>query len=841
MKTGKPWLTSNTARNLGSILPYTIIILASVVMFAPFLFQEKVFFPADLLYANYPWKASAGSNFRPHNDVVTDPLYGNYAAIYNRQLHQGGLKNWNPYLLMGMPNTGATAMSGMPGRWYPLKLLLHRLFSAPIALNFLLFIHVTVMGLSMCLFLKEIGTGRRGALFGAIAYMFSGVAMVWLECEGTVAAGTLLPLLLLCMERFMGRRRLLHAFLGAGILGLLCLMGNLQYLLYTYLMILLYCCFLVWRMYHRQTPMREVLELLLCCGITCALGTLIGGIEILPTAELIGNSARIRTPYTFSEYFSVLGRIPFRQFVALVFPDYFGGPLQHLTALPIPPSQKHLNFCELALYMGIPTLFASLACLVRRRRSHVRFFLFMTVLFALLMTGTVAYYPFFMLVPGMDKLTPTRIVWLFTFSAVVAAAFGIGEIPRFSGRRRWLYLSFVLLLTAAIATLALASSSRPLISFFDAEAIASVPGIPWQRLLPDLRRVGSPVILKPLMLTLASAALFALLALARRKWQQTLLFFSILGLLAFELIGAARNFNTVVDPTTMYPRTPGIDYLLRQKPPFRVIQDGAMGAHPMNTLAPFGIEEVGGYSSVYPEHITYFVSFIKYGFRASVDRWVRFNNFRSPLLDLVNAKYILTLPGSRLGEPRLGLVYRGRDMDIYENRNALPRAFAVHRARVVPDTFKALEQMGSSSYDMRNEVVLAEQPDRAFVDDTTAVDRPPVVVMEEHAEDTVSLSADLAANGWLILTDTHYPGWKVYVDGVEAPILRANVNFRAVPLRGGAHRVIFRFRPVSVRAGGLITLAGVLATFVGIFWAGVWRRDSPARPSAPNPAPEALQ
>ncbi len=78
--------------------------------------------------------------------------------------------------------------------------------------------------------------------------------------------------------------------------------------------------------------------------------------------------------------------------------------------------------------------------------------------------------------------------------------------------------------------------------------------------------------------------------------------FSILGLLAFELIGAARNFNTVVAPTTVYPKTPGIDYLLRQKPPFRVIQDGAMGAHP-------------------------------YGFRASVDRWIRFNNFRSPLLE----------------------------------------------------------------------------------------------------------------------------------------------------------------------------------------------------------------
>ena len=54
------------------------------------------------------------------------------------------------------------------------------------------------------------------------------------------------------------------------------------------------------------------------------------------------------------------------------------------------------------------------------------------------------------------------------------------------------------------------------------------------------------------------------------------------------------------------------------------------------------------------------------------------------------------------------------------------------------------------------------------------------------------------ANGLLVLHDTYYPGWIAEVDGKSAPILRADILFRAVELPPGTHRVTFRFAPFSL-------------------------------------------
>jgi len=65
----------------------------------------------------------------------------------------------------------------------------------------------------------------------------------------------------------------------------------------------------------------------------------------------------------------------------------------------------------------------------------------------------------------------------------------------------------------------------------------------------------------------------------------------------------------------------------------------------------------------------------------------------------------------------------------------------------------------------------------------------------------------------LVVTDLDYPGWQATVDGLPAPIYRANYLFRAVPVPPGAHTVVMRFDPLSVRVGlaaSLLTLLGAL-------------------------------
>jgi uncharacterized membrane protein YfhO len=56
---------------------------------------------------------------------------------------------------------------------------------------------------------------------------------------------------------------------------------------------------------------------------------------------------------------------------------------------------------------------------------------------------------------------------------------------------------------------------------------------------------------------------------------------------------------------------------------------------------------------------------------------------------------------------------------------------------------------------------------------------------------------DAPADGYLVLNDPYHPWWRASVDGRDAPILRANVLFRAVPVPAGRHRVEFAFEPLS--------------------------------------------
>jgi uncharacterized membrane protein YfhO len=95
-------------------------------------------------------------------------------------------------------------------------------------------------------------------------------------------------------------------------------------------------------------------------------------------------------------------------------------------------------------------------------------------------------------------------------------------------------------------------------------------------------------------------------------------------------------------------------------------------------------------------------------------------------------------------------------------------------------------------------------------DDAPTSDRPITPAhITSYEPSTVRIDTDAAAPGYLILTDTFYPGWTARVDGVPAPIRPANVLFRAVRVEAGRHTVEFRYQPTSFTIGATISLASL--------------------------------
>lgn len=801
-------------------MPFLLFFILAFILFSPFFLKGEIFLAADNLYKYYPWKYFAPANFRPHNVLITDPVDQYYAAQYNRQLKEGQFSNWNPYIFAGIPASCSASM-GHPGRYYPVKIVLNLLFPAPVASTLLLFIHLFCMGYFMYLYLSLIGAGRRGSLFGAVAYMFNGCVMVWLEFEMWVTVSAWFPLLLFFLEKFLISLRWKFVFSGGMVFGLLVLSdANHQLGLYVCLMSAFY---LVFRLItgHAGTGSFKSTALTVAGFMTTGtLGLLIGAVELLPFAELAANSSRITRTLGFHQLFEVMGRVPFRYFITLLFPDFFGNPVLDLNVVPHLDSQQYMNYNELSLYTGLPAVFALIVCLLGRKNGFSRFYLFMAFLSIALMTGTYAYYPFYKLVPGMDKMNPTRFIYLFMFSAAVLSAFGIKLCEDLSGWRRRTVVGVFLLVLSGMVLVGVFSGSGWMTVWFNHEQFRYMTNewIVEFNELRLLRKLTSPAIYRPLIIAVFSSGFFLIYIFSGDERIRRTGFASLLLLLSYDLISYGRNYNTTVSPEKIYPKTPAIEFLMTQQRPFRVVQDTQHHLS-FNTLTPFGIEEAGGYSSLYPIRINRLISAIQGEEKHKgkiFDRWVKIPNFSSPLLDLMNVKYVLTSPGHMLNEQKYKLVFL-KDLAVYENRDVMPRAFAVRRHTLKQDVDSVLEYMESSAFDMRREVVLEEEPSAGPLPGNGEALLQQSVTIEGYSPDEVRIRADMPDNGWVVLTDTYYPGWEAEVNGRKANIYRADCNFRAVAVGAGENEIVFRYRPFSVRLGILLTTMGTVSAIAGLF------------------------
>ncbi len=75
-----------------------------------------------------------------------------------------------------------------------------------------------------------------------------------------------------------------------------------------------------------------------------------------------------------------------------------------------------------------------------------------------------------------------------------------------------------------------------------------------------------------------------------------------------------------------------------------------------------------------------------------------------------------------------------------------------------------------------------------------------------------------AGPGLLVLSEIDYPGWQVWVDGVEQPVQKVDGLLRGVLLDEGHHVVEFAFRPPLVYAGLGISGFTCLGLLVGVWW-----------------------
>ena len=184
-----------------------------------------------------------------------------------------------------------------------------------------------------------------------------------------------------------------------------------------------------------------------------------------------------------------------------------------------------------------------------------------------------------------------------------------------------------------------------------------------------------------------------------------------------------------------------------------------------------------------------------------------------PILDrLRNAAVVHVMSLDALADPALALVARvatGRpelDIHVYRLHGSWPAVHAACRAHPARDREDALRGPFGPGFEPARDVVLEATDLTAGCASGTARR-----VGGLAGDETYEVTLD-GGGGHLVVRQSHARGWKAWVDGRPAPVLRANGKHLAVPVGPGTHEVRLQYVAPGRRAGIVISLVSLALT-----------------------------
>jgi O-antigen/teichoic acid export membrane protein len=304
----------------------------------------------------------------------------------------------------------------------------------------------------------------------------------------------------------------------------------------------------------------------------------------------------------------------------------------------------------------------------------------------------------------------------------------------------------------------------------------------------------------------------------------------VAGVLVVDFVAFGGGFNPTQDPALLEHVPPSVDFLANDRTVWRYATftpPGTTKTFNANVGMLYGLQSVSGYDSLFTRAFADYMRLIEdqdelqYNRIASLREW---SSLDSPLLDLLNVKYVIT--EVEIPNPKYTLAYEDQAVRIYENLAALPRAYSLPvSATLMTDDFG--EQVQSS--DPRSYVIIDASEDALAVDPPRPAE-PVAQAVRWYGLNEVEVEVRVDRESWVVLADAFFPGWKAFIspsmqgqgDEVQTDLFRVNGVFRGVRVQPGNWIIRYKYSPDSVKVGGFVSF---LAGMVILFLAGMylWR------------------
>jgi len=782
----------------------------------PALIEGHMLAPTALLYAEPPWQA-----FAPHgverwiNGDLGDVPYAYYAwdVLARRLIHAGTFPAWNPYAFGGTPLWANSQIAWLSPFSLPLWLLpLNYGLGVAAALK------LWAAGFGTYLLGRELRLGFWAALTSGVAFALCSFNVVWLSYGVFVSVAAMLPWALWLVERILRRGRAGDGLALAAVLAVALLGGHPGTQVHVLAAVLLYA--LVRAATLGEAGRRERGLRLALVGGALAVALLVAAVVLLPaeraSVDTVGAAVRAHGAPGFGG-----SRMPAGVARTALFPDWWGRPSEGVFGGPL-AGPEPVGYRERTFYAGAATLVLALVALCSpgawRRKGPFALLGLLGLAIAVRMPGL---YELVIRLPGFDRVQNSRIyLWLLVAIAVLAG-FGVQRIADVRGRIGRAWAAFVL---AAVAVVAAVVSIAPSASAWGSALAHAVHRT-------HTRAAGVLALASVLWFVAFAAAVGVVVVLlrARPQWRNRLLALVAL-LVALDVLHIAHGYQPMGPASAVAPpTTPAIAYLQRRRDEGRIVGIAAFTAD-MSSI--YGLRDVSGFDSPLPTR-RFFRLWRLMDPNSDPYHLMTLPQLAPRVLGLLGARRLVLPPGAQTQVPGLRQVYAGRDATIYENRLTAPRAFVAGGVRVVDGAEAEFATLAEDGFDPRRMVTIRRAELTGPAPDASGPGGSARVVAERN--DAVTLRAQLARPGVVVLDDTWEPGWSVTVDGHARPPVRVNAVLRGVVVPAGSHAIAWRYRVPGLRFGALLSVLGLL---VALAWAGMLvrlRRRQPPRSTKPRP------
>lgn len=761
--------------------------LATILLFYKTIFTfSKLIFGTDLMAGNLFFRHFYIEYFKAHG---TWPL-------------------WDPYIHGGMP-----FMEAIHGDiFYIPSFIFYMLFGVNYAWGFLLALHVFIAGFFMYLFLKELDIRGKVAFLGGLFYMLAPVliSLVYAGHNGKIFVISLTPVLFYIFQKAFKTGKLIHYLIMSMVFFLIVASPHMQLAYFLFVAFGIYVVIKLIQLWldQKKAPIKSIALF----GLAVIIGLVLSMVQFLAPYQYLKKYS-MRTERTDSgkgyEY-STSWAMSWEEAAANFFPEFagdnVGGQKQtYWGRNPFKLNSEH--FSLLAIFLSI------LGLGLWKKRGKWFFFTTAIVTFLYALGGSTPFFKIFYLIPGIKSFrAPSLISFITAFSVITLGAMGLESILEKKRDdktilKTWRNYTYITIGYSAIAALIMILQMNFFKIWF---AIFSYTPDPQK--LETLRQSLDSITIGAVISLVFVWVLYGLLRLHLDKKVKSNMVVLVLGAMAFVYLWSYNTRYIVpIDPKQHLEKIPAVDFLKSRQVegPFRVFV--LPQTLPDYYLAFHGIEEL----SLTALHGNQLASHDKLAGNKGNLRGLVFQTVQ----DLLNAKYIVSrqqLPPQRFKE-----VANYGNLRIFENLTALPRACAIYNYTVMPNEDQIVSTLYDTTFDYRNRLLLESQPSGISVNtaDTTKYALTPGRVYD-IANSSFKVDIEMARDGFLFLSENFYPAWNAYENGQLLTTLKADVAFRAIPLKQGKHTIFCKFENKTFNATfalSKITLILLVLTIIGLW------------------------